>query len=143
MDALAAAHDAGVIHRDVKPENIIVSVDAAGQRVPKLIDFGISKVAVEGAGSLLATGRVVGTPLYMSPEQLRANGTVDARTDVWAVGVVLYEALAGRRPFEAEGPSEAVIQILTANAPPIGAIAPDVPDGVAQIIMRALASDRG
>jgi serine/threonine-protein kinase len=142
MDALAAAHEAGVIHRDVKPENIIVSVDHAGQRVPKLIDFGISKVTVDGVAAMLQTGRALGTPVYMSPEQLRAQESIDGRSDVWAVGVVLFELLAGRRPFDAAGHNEAVVQILTSQAPSIGSFASEVPDDIARVIARALERDR-
>src|SRR5260370_1120944 len=94
MDALAAAHAVGIVHRDVKPENIILSRDRSGRFAPKLIDFGISKITSGDKGTLLSTGRALGTPLYMSPEQLRAEDDLDARTDVWAVGLVLFEILA-------------------------------------------------
>jgi serine/threonine-protein kinase len=142
MDGLAVAHEAGVIHRDVKPENIILAVEHGGQMVPKLIDFGISKITASDVAAMLETGRVLGTPLYMSPEQLRADADIDARTDVWAVGVVLFELLAGRRPFEAPTHAEAAVQILTTDAPPLRALVPEVPAAVANVVARALARDR-
>jgi serine/threonine-protein kinase len=134
MEALVAAHDAGVIHRDVKPENIIVSVDHAGDPVPKLIDFGISKMTAGDVAAVLQTDRVLGTPLYMSPEQLRGSDSIDGRTDVWAVGVIMYEMLSGRRPFDADNRSDVTVQILTTEAAPLT----DVPDAVADVVARAL-----
>jgi serine/threonine protein kinase len=142
MDALACAHEAGVVHRDVKPENIILSVDRVGKELPKLIDFGISKIVEGNVAALVQTGRAVGTPLYMSPEQLRADETIDGRTDVWAVGVVIFELLAGRRPFDAPSHNEVVVKIFTTDAPPIDSVAPEVPEDIAQVITRALARDR-
>jgi serine/threonine-protein kinase len=143
MDALAAAHDAGVVHRDVKPENIILSTDRSGQSVPKLIDFGISKITEGEVAVMLQTGpRAVGTPLYMSPEQLRANQTIDRRTDVWAVGVVLFELLAGHRPFEADSHAEVAVRILTGEPPSLAQLAPGVPTAVSEVIARALARER-
>jgi serine/threonine-protein kinase len=141
MNALAAAHDAGVVHRDVKPENIILSIDHHGRPVPTLIDFGISKQA-DDVAVLLQTGRALGTPLYMSPEQLRADDSIDGRTDLWALGVVWFELLAGRRPFDAKSYSEVAVQILTTDAPPIRSLVATVPDDVAAVIARALMRDR-
>ena len=93
---LAAAHDAGIVHRDLKPDNIFLEETDAGMQV-KLLDFGISKVT--GSDKLTQTGEVLGTPRYMAPEQLSAERDLDGRTDVYAMGVILYEALAGaRRP---------------------------------------------
>ena len=100
-EALGAAHIKGLVHRDLKPENIYLSA-VNNALVPKILDFGISKVTKSGAVGSEADGRlIVGSPAYMSPEQIRAPGEVDQRTDVWAVGVLLYECLAGRRPFDA------------------------------------------
>jgi serine/threonine-protein kinase len=142
MDALASAHDAGVVHRDVKPENIVLSVDRVGKEVPKLIDFGISKITVGEVTALVETGRAIGTPLYMSPEQLRANETIDGRSDVWAVGVVLFELLAGQRPFDGASHNDVVVKILTIDAPLVSSVAANVPQDVARVIARALARDR-
>jgi serine/threonine-protein kinase len=142
MEALAAAHEMGIVHRDVKPENIILSTDRTGQRVPKLIDFGVSKLTEGGLPSLLQTGRAVGTPLYMSPEQLHADKLIDGRTDVWAMGVVLFEVLSGQRPFEAESHAAVAVRILTGDAPSLAELAPPVPPPVAAVVARALARDR-
>ena len=142
LDALDAAHQAGVVHRDVKPENIILSVDRRGAEVPKLIDFGISKITVGELAELWQTGRAMGTPLYMAPEQLRAVELVDGRTDVWAVGVVLFELLAGRRPFGAASAAEVAALVLTTAAPSLLTVAPELPEAIAKVVARALDPDR-
>ena len=98
--ALAEAHDRGLVHRDLKPENIFLA-EQDGVLVPKILDFGISRVQRGGGGNDQAATAVVGSPTYMSPEQIRAPKTVDERADIWAFGVILYECLAGRRPFDA------------------------------------------
>jgi len=142
LGALSAAHRAGVVHRDVKPENVVLCAYANGGCVPKLIDFGISKILEGDSGALLQTGRALGTPAYMAPEQLRAEPSIDGRADVWATGVVLFELLAGRRPFDAATPGEVSVQILSTDAPPLSSIAPEVPPAVAAVVARALARDR-
>jgi serine/threonine-protein kinase len=142
MEALAAAHELGIVHRDVKPENIILSTDRSGQRIPKLIDFGVSKLTEGDLSAMLQTGRAVGTPLYMSPEQLQADKSIDGRTDVWAMGVVLFEVLAGQRPFEAASHAEVAVRILTGELPSLAALAPEVPAPVAAVVARALQRDR-
>src|SRR5581483_4071293 len=97
-DAVAYAHANGVVHRDLKPENVFLA-DIGGTVVPKVLDFGISKIAT-GAGDhrVTVTGTLMGTPAYMSPEQIEGKSSIDARTDVWALGVILYEMLAGVQP---------------------------------------------
>ena len=126
----------------MKPENIILSRDRSGRLAPKLIDFGISKITSGDKGTLLSTGRALGTPLYMSPEQLRAEDDLDARTDVWAVGVVLFEIFAGRRPFDAASRDVVAAQILTGRAPSLRDYAPELSDAMTRVIMRALEPDR-
>jgi serine/threonine protein kinase len=101
-DALATAHDRGIVHRDIKPENIFIASDEYGRLQPKLVDFGIARLS-EGTGTLTRSGALLGTPDYMSPEQARGEPDVDHRVDVWALCVVLYELMAGRRPFGQEG----------------------------------------
>jgi serine/threonine-protein kinase len=104
MEAVAEAHAAGLVHRDLKPANLFLTRSPDGAALVKVLDFGISK-AVESTGSeqsLTATAAVMGSPLYMSPEQLRSSKNVDARTDVWALGTILFELVTGRTPFEAE-----------------------------------------
>src|SRR5207249_6503304 len=131
--ALAAAHDAGVVHRDIKPENIMLRPDG----YVKVLDFGIAKLTEQTPASddhtgettaLLQTraGLVLGTAHYMSPEQARGQN-VDARSDIWSLGVVLYEMVAGSPPFRGETPSDCIASILTTEPPPLSGILPDVP----------------
>jgi serine/threonine-protein kinase len=137
MDALATCHEAGLIHRDVKPSNVILSRAPDGEVVPKLIDFGVSKSLVQRGPARTVSGSAVGTPQYMAPEQARGEDGVDGRADVWAVGATLFESLAGRLPFD--GPSVHVIvaQIMNADAPPLRSLAPEVPADVAAAVDRA------
>ena len=117
-EALAAAHDKGIIHRDIKPDNVFVKPGPPPSA--KLVDFGIAKLAGEfhaGLKNRTQTGIVMGTPLYMSPEQCRGAGTVDYRTDIYSLGCLLFEMLAGRPPFQHEGAGELVAAHLT-QAPP-------------------------
>src|SRR5262249_9195356 len=142
--ALAAAHDAGVVHRDIKPENIMLRPDG----YVKVLDFVIAKVNEQRPGShdhtvettaLLQTrpGLVLGTARYMSPEQARGQ-KVDARSDIWSLGIVLYEMVAGRPPFRGETPSDCIAAILTAEPPPLSSISQDVPAGLESILQKAL-----
>ncbi|MFZ5893771.1 MAG: serine/threonine-protein kinase [Myxococcota bacterium] len=103
IDALGAAHARGIVHRDLKPENIFLSRSGAQRLQPKVLDFGIAKLEQRAAERLTRDGAVIGSPAYMSPEQLRGDRNVDARADVWALTIVLYQMITGRRPFEGEG----------------------------------------
>ena len=142
--ALAAAHDAGVVHRDIKPENIMLRPDG----YVKVLDFGIAKLTEQRRASddhrvettaLLQTrpGLVLGTAHYMSPEQARGQ-KVDARSDIWSLGVVLYEMVAGSPPFRGETPSDCIAAILTAEPAPVSSISPDVPARLESILQKAL-----
>ncbi|MGE5214814.1 MAG: protein kinase domain-containing protein [Nitrospirota bacterium] len=142
--ALAAAHDAGVVHRDIKPENIMLRPDG----YVKVLDFGIAKLTEQRPTSddhrtktttLLQTrpGLVLGTAHYMSPEQARGH-KVDARSDIWSLGVVLYEMVAGSPPFRGETPSDCIAAILTAEPAPVSTISPDVPVKLELILQTAL-----
>src|SRR6478736_745537 len=141
--ALAAAHETGVVHRDIKPENIMLRPDGYA----KVLDFGIAKLTEQRPGSddqvetaaVLQTrpGFVLGTAHYMSPEQARGQ-KVDARSDIWSLGVVLYEMVAGSPPFRGETPSDCIAAILTAEPAPVSSISPDVPAKLESILQKAL-----
>jgi eukaryotic-like serine/threonine-protein kinase len=131
---LSAAHAAGVVHRDLKPENVFLARGPGGGVVPKLLDFGVAS-----AGTTLPPG-VFGTPAYMSPEQALGEDGIDARTDVWALGVVLYEMLTGRLPFEAETYPALLPKIIEQPYPPLPAT---VPAEVRVVVAGCLAKDRG
>jgi serine/threonine-protein kinase len=140
---LAAAHKLGLVHRDVKPENVMVRHDGS----VKVLDFGLARYALESRGAtpsveeaLTADGVLRGTPLYMSPEQLRGE-PFDARADQFAWGVMAYEILAGRFPWRRAGQAHAVAQILAGEAVPLATVQPEVPRAIANVIDRALSKD--
>ena len=146
--ALAAAHAAGIIHRDIKPENVMIRRD----RIVKVLDFGLAKLT-ESARSEVDTqlptkllvntepGMVMGTANYMSPEQARGL-VVDARTDIWSLGAVLYEMVTGHVPFEGQTPTDVLSLILQKQPPPIGRYANEVPEELERIITKSLGKDR-
>jgi len=141
LDALTAAHAQGVVHRDLKPANLFLARQPDGRVVPKLIDFGVSRMDdAPGATELTHAGALLGTPDYMSPEQARGE-RAGAQSDVWAVGVILFEALAGHRPYRAANYNALLVRILADDAPPLRSVAPDVPEALAAAVDRALARD--
>ncbi len=142
-DALAASHAKGIIHRDLKPDNIYLITRGREKDFVKVLDFGIAKLTGDAPGSRRTrTGIVMGTPAYMSPEQCEGKGNIDARTDVYALGIVLYEMITGQVPFAGEGYGEVLVQHLTKRpARPIssrGAVAPHVE----AVIMKTLEKKR-
>jgi serine/threonine-protein kinase len=139
MGALCAAHSRGIVHRDIKPENIFLTDGPGSQVVPKLIDFGVSKVS--GAGQMglqTKSGQFIGTPRYMSPEQLRASKEIDGRADVYSIGVVLYEMVTGRCPYESDTIFNLVGAILKGKPPAPEKLNPSVPASFAALLMKAL-----
>jgi serine/threonine protein kinase len=139
LGALAAAHERGLVHRDIKPENVFLC-EGEPRRV-KVLDFGILR-QVGGDAKLTSTGQILGTPHYMSPEQARGS-EVDARSDLWSVGAMLFDALAGRPPYEAANYNLIIVAILTEDPPRLRERRPDVPQEIEAIVERALQKDVG
>jgi serine/threonine-protein kinase len=142
-EAIAEAHAAGIVHRDLKPANLHVTTRPDGTPFIKVLDFGISKVGSTTGGSmgLTKTSAVMGSPRYMSPEQMKSSRNVDARSDIWALGTVLYEALAGAPPFDADTVPELCVRIVMEPPPPLHTYRPDLPPGFEAALMVALAKD--
>jgi len=142
---MAAAHRAGIIHRDLKPGNVhlIADPDRPGIDVVKVLDFGIAKLATNdtGAGPTTRTDVLLGTPRYMAPEQCRGGGMLDHRADIYSLGCLLYEALAGRPPFAHQWPGELIAAHLGEMPAPLRAFVPAVPEGLESIVMRAIAKN--
>src|SRR3984957_13676126 len=143
LRALQTAHAAGIVHRDMKPSNCFVIVKDGEPDFVKLVDFGISKVRTseDGQGAhLTRTNSALGTPLYMSPEQARSPRDVDHRTDLYSVGAILYEMLAGRTPYTSDTGefTEILFKIFTTQPEPRARLRPDLPDGLAAVVHRAL-----
>ena len=139
--ALQGAHARGIVHRDLKPENIFLADTGEGDFV-KLLDFGVSKVRGElSSSNLTQTGAVLGTPRFMAPGQAAGGRGVDLRVDIWAAGVVLYKALTGRYPYDADNYNALLAQILMASPPPPRAFRPDLDPALEQAILISLARD--
>jgi len=142
--AVADAHALGIVHRDLKPANLFCLRRSDGQLCIKVLDFGISKISESNnAGmSFTQTSAVMGSPLYMSPEQFRSSKNVDGRTDIWALGGILFELLTGQPPFSAAASvTELAIKIAMEPAPSAQALRPDLPPGLAAVIARCLEKD--
>jgi serine/threonine-protein kinase len=146
LSALHEAHRLGIVHRDMKPDNVFVSVDPRLREEVRLLDFGVAKIQghLEGteAMRMTRTGVTLGTPYYIAPEQARGRRDVDARIDLWAVGVMMYEMLAGVLPFEGEGYNEIISNVLLEDHLPLRRAAPGVPRRLAEVVERALVKDR-
>jgi serine/threonine-protein kinase len=143
-EALAEAHALGIVHRDLKPANLFMTRRPDGTPSVKVLDFGISKVTNASASdnAMTKTSAVMGSPLYMSPEQMTASRDVDARTDIWAIGVVLYELLTGRAPFCAETLPEICGLILMATPAAVRDFSPSTPEALQVAVLRCLEKDR-
>jgi serine/threonine protein kinase len=141
---LVAVHDAGIVHRDLKPENIFLCRDATGV-YPKLIDFGISKhMRPEGERRSAVTttdGAIVGTPAYMSPEQARGLLDLDQRTDIYSMGVILYEGLAGHLPYDSPYVGDLILAIVMGGAKPLHELRPDLDTRLCDVVMKAMSQD--
>jgi serine/threonine-protein kinase len=138
LDALQAAHEVGILHRDLKPDNVFLA-QRRGQVEPTVLDFGIAKVT-DGSGSNTTTGSVLGTPQYMAPEQAR-GWDIDARTDVYATGVILYEMCCGQPPFSAPSYAEVLVKHIMEEPPTPRRARKDLPGAVEAVILKALAKD--
>ncbi len=140
-EALAEAHAAGIVHRDLKPQNLFLARTVGGAEHVKVLDFGVSKSA-PGLGSLTNTSAMLGSPLYMAPEQMRSSRDVDARADVWALGVVLFELLTQRFPFEAETLPDLCLKVVSDAPRLLSDFRPDVPETMVQVVARCLEKNR-
>jgi serine/threonine-protein kinase len=144
-EAIAEAHALGIVHRDLKPANLFWVRRPDGLLSVKVLDFGISKVTplggTDGDPSVTRTNTFVGSPHYMSPEQMRSSRDVDARADVWSLGAILFQLVTGRRPFEAEQLPDLFVKIATAPAPSVRSLRPDVPPKLERAVQRCLEKD--
>jgi serine/threonine-protein kinase len=141
LEGMAHAHAAGIVHRDVKPSNLFITVRPDGSNTIKVLDFGISKSTVEHFNPEVTklTGKaVLGSPAYMSPEQVRNASGVDARSDVWSLGVSMYELLSGRMPFDGDGVGAMLAAILESDVVPLDQLRPEVPHEVSVAVSRCL-----
>ena len=142
--ALAAAHSKGIVHRDLKPENVFLAIEGSRAEAPfiaKILDFGIAKLASkdDGAASHTRPGSLLGTPVYMSPEQCRGLSTVDHRADIYALGCIMFELVTGRHVFLKDAPGDLLVAHISETAPTVSSITPGVPVAFDQLVARMLA----
>jgi serine/threonine protein kinase len=144
LEALAEAHSAGIVHRDLKPANLFLARRPDGSRIVKVLDFGISK-SLFGTSlaemSLTRSAVMIGSPLYMSPEQMRSAKDVDTRTDIWSLGVILYEMITGVPPHTGDSIPALCAALLSQEPVPIRELRPEVLPGLEQVVLRCLAKD--
>ncbi|MFO0552577.1 MAG: serine/threonine-protein kinase [Polyangiaceae bacterium] len=144
LRGLARAHDAGIVHRDLKPDNVFLVERDDDSTFAKVLDFGVSKIQKRDASvkTITREGVVVGTPVYMAPEQAQALSDVDARADLWAVGCILYECLTGRTPHSGPTYESVIVNICTKDIEDVRVSNPGVPSGISAVIKRVLSRDR-
>jgi serine/threonine-protein kinase len=140
-EAVAEAHSLGIVHRDLKPGNLFLANRTSGAPVVKVLDFGLSKFANPGEENVTSESSILGSPLYMSPEQLMSARTADARSDIWSLGVVLYELLTARAPFQYERIAGLVTAILQKPPAPMDEGGAGVPPGLQSVVLRCLEKD--
>ncbi len=146
LEAVAEAHAAGIVHRDLKPANLFVTERRNGTPCVKVLDFGISKLAstdlTAGAVAMTRTQGLLGSPLYMSPEQLESARDVDHRADLWSFGVILHQLLSAQLPFMAETLPQLITKVLSKPPAPLHEVRADLPEGIQQVVLRCLERDR-
>ncbi len=140
-EAVAEAHAQGIVHRDLKPENLYLTTSLGGADHVKVLDFGVSKSLTADRAALTSTGVAVGSPAYMAPEQVRGSREIGPRTDVWALGVVLYELLTEALPFEAESLPDLCLKIANEEPAPLQSRRPDLPAELSAVVARCLQKD--
>lgn len=145
-EGIGDAHRAGIVHRDLKPQNLLLANQAEGPPIVKVLDFGLAKALPGGAlrvssDTATAAGGVIGTPFFMSPEQVRSLPTIDGRTDVWSLGATLYELIAGRPPFTAPNLHLLRARILREDPPPLRTFRPEASTELADIVARCMRRD--
>jgi serine/threonine-protein kinase len=141
-EAVGEAHRAGIVHRDLKPANLFLTRNADGSPCIKVFDFGVSKTLGGNQLQLTSEGQAVGSPLYMSPEQMMAKPDVDTRSDIWALGVILFELIAGKTPFHAETMMGLHTNVLVKGPTPLTTYLPSAPPGLEAIILQCLDKER-
>jgi len=143
--AIAEAHAVGIVHRDLKPSNLFLTESSDGVGIIKVLDFGISKLTTAASfePQLTSTKSSMGSPLYMSPEQMKSFRDADHRTDIWALGVILYELMCGRPPFDASSLPELIMALVMSTPASLSAQRPEIPPGLEAAVMRCLEKDPG
>ncbi|HSO31428.1 MAG TPA: protein kinase [Labilithrix sp.] len=144
MEALAEAHVNGFVHRDLKPSNLFITARPDGSPLVKVLDFGISKALdpKEADLKLTETRGMLGSPLYMAPEQIRSSKSVDTRADIWALGIILHELMTGKSPFDGDNLASVLASIIADDPVALRSVRPDTPDGLSEVILRCLNRDR-
>jgi len=144
-EAMQVAHRAGIVHRDLKPANLFLSQRPDGSPLIKVLDFGISKIKQADATQLrlTQTQAMMGSPLYMSPEQMRSSKDVSPSADIWSLGVILHELITGDVPFIGATFPEVLVQVMSAEPPRLGTLRPGVPEGLEAVVLRCLEKDPG